>query len=138
MPKATVRATSQATPADSNLPDPQPGLAFGRAYTRWLKARAAMEDPDDPDPDDGHESGMRRKVDLEYERAEKELILAPAIMGWMVWDKIEVFELALRKEMHDGPRRDRFLILALGAIKADLLRLRIGSDPSALENGALQ
>jgi hypothetical protein len=111
-----------------------PGLAFKRAYTHWLKARAAMDDPDMDELDESR----TRKVDLEYEQAEKELILAPAIMGWMVWDKIEVFDLALRKEMHDGPRTDRFLMLALGAIKADLLRLRIGDEPLEVESGRRQ
>jgi hypothetical protein len=136
MPNATVRAAARTLPVDSDLPDPralEPGLAFKRAYARWLKARAAMDDPDDWD-----DESEERKVHLEYEQAEKELILAPAIMGWMMWDKIEVFELALRKEMHDGPRRDRFLMMALGAIKADLLRLRIGDDCLAVENGRLQ
>jgi hypothetical protein len=136
MPNATVRADAQATPTDSSLPDPRaicPHVALERAYTRWLKARAARDDPDSPGDD---ESAGKR--DLEYSQAERELILSSATQEWMVWRKIELFEFALTNEMHDGPRRDRFLVLAFGAIKADLLRLRIGSDPSALENGALQ
>jgi hypothetical protein len=97
-------------------------LAFARAHSRWLKARGTRADPDGPEDDE-----FSRQADLEYEQAEKEMILTPAIQDWMVWKKIELFELVLTDEMTDGDLTNHFLMVALGAIKADLLRLGIGS-----------
>ena len=97
-------------------------LAFMRANSRWLKARVTRADPDGPEDDE-----FSRQADLEYAQAEKEMILTPASQDWMVWKKIELFELVLTDEMTDGPLTNHFLMVALGAIKADLLRLGIGS-----------
>jgi hypothetical protein len=97
-------------------------LAFMRANSRWLKARVTRADPDGPEDDE-----FSRQADLEYAQAEKEMILTPANQDWMVWKKIELFELVLTDEMTNGDLTNHFLMVALGAIKADLLRLGIGS-----------
>ena len=68
---------------------------------------------------------------FEEDRSEKELILTPSMYDWMVWRKIEVFEVVLIDELRNGPRSDGFLMLAFGAIKADLLGLGIGSGGEA-------
>ena len=147
MPNATVRANAQALPKTA----PQPGapsalaqatveletlvaeikdrpgaenlakrIAFDRAYSRWLAARAAR---DNPDAAEDFESANRR--DEECARAERELILMPAVLGWMVWHKFEVFTLCLEEDLRTGERTDHFSLLALAAIKADLIRLGI-------------
>jgi hypothetical protein len=107
--------------ADSN-PLSDAHLAFQRANSRWLKARVTRADPDGPEDDE-----FAWQADLEYAQAEKEMIVTPASQDWMVWKKIELFELVLTEEMTDGPLKNHFLMVALGAIKADLLRLGIGS-----------
>jgi hypothetical protein len=107
--------------ADSN-PLSDARLAFQRANSRWLKARVTRADPDGPEDDE-----FARQADLEYAQAEKEMILTPASQDWMVWKKIELFELVLTDEMTNGDLTNHFLMVALGAIKADLLRLGIGS-----------
>ena len=49
----------------------------------------------------------------------------PAVLGWMVWHKFEVFTLCLEEDLRTGERTDHFSLLALAAIKADLIRLGI-------------
>jgi hypothetical protein len=135
---ADIPNTTNASdfPADSNpLADPsclEARRAFERAKTRWLKARATRDDPDGPEDDE-----FSVKVNLEYDQAEREMILTPASQDWMVWDKIELFERALTDEMRNGGT-GCFLMVALGAIKADLIRLGIGSELPALKSGRLQ
>ena len=80
--------------------------AFERAYYGWLKARAAANNPDCDEDLTGEEI-----------EAERNLMLTPARHPWQVWEKLEVFELELSEEMRDGPRLDRFLMLAFGAMK---------------------
>jgi hypothetical protein len=101
--------------------------AFERAYTGWLIARAAQDNPDLPEDD---ESARHR--DHEYAQAEHELMLMPAISGWMVWHKLEVLALCLEDELRNGTRADSFSLLALAAIKTDLLMLGIGDDEDVM------
>jgi hypothetical protein len=126
MPNATVRANARTTPKSPPTKDAQveeSGVdewsAFERAHSRWLAARSVWENPDG-----FQEESARRRAELE--RAERELILMPAVTHHMVWDKIEVLTHLLEEEAREGRRVDHFALLALAAIKTDLLRFGIG------------
>jgi hypothetical protein len=132
MPNDTVRADARPMPK----PEPERAaapsatdallkhrFAFERAYTRWLTARAARENPDAPDD---NESAEQRGEELT--QAEREFILMPAIYDWMVWHKIEFPSRCMEDELRTGTRSDHFSLLALAAIKKDLLRLGIRND----------
>ena len=87
---------------------------------RW----AAYNNPDGPD-DDEHKDALAKKRD----EAEMALLTAPAPMSFCIWQKWEVLDYLVTTEcLNVGP-------LALGGIRADLLRLGIGRDrvESALE-----
>ena len=99
--------------------------AFDRAYSRWLAALAKWHNPDGMDD----ETGKKRAEELK--RAEREFILTPATISDMVWEKIQFLTICLDEELHLGPRADHFSLLALAAIKADLLALGIGHGRSA-------
>ena len=62
----------------------------------------------------------------ELKNAEREVVFTPATESDRVWEKIHVLSLCLDEESTLGPRADHFSLLALAAIKADLLRLGIG------------
>jgi hypothetical protein len=98
-------------------------FAFERAYARWLTARAARDNPYLPEDD-----GSANARDQEYAQAEHEFVLAPAILDWMVWRKMELLTLCIEDELRTGPRSDSFSLIVLSAIKADLLRLGINDD----------
>jgi hypothetical protein len=95
-------------------------LGFDRAYSRWLAALAKRHNPDGTDD----ETEEKRREELK--RAERELVFTPATQSDMVWEKIQVLSLCLEEESTLGPRADHFSLLALAAIKADLLALGIG------------
>ena len=144
MPNATVRANARP------MPEPKPGsvasirrqtenlksatallkvaqvvdrdLGFDRAYSRWLAALAKRHNPDGTDD----ETEEKRREELK--RAERELVFTPATQSDMVWEKIQVLSLCLEEESTLGPRADHFSLLALAAIKADLLALGIGDE----------
>jgi hypothetical protein len=105
---------------------------FECAYFEWLRARAANHDPARPEDDE-----TRNSLADDEREAQRELMLTPASLPWMVWQKLEVFELELGEEMRAGPRHDRFLMLAIGAIKTDMIRLGICDGISGPE-GAVQ
>jgi hypothetical protein len=52
----------------------------------------------------------------------------PAILDWMVWDKLEVLTLCLENERNWGRRTDSFPLLALAAIKTDLIGFDFRGD----------
>ena len=95
--------------------------AFGRAYARWLKARAAIR---------GDEFTEDNAMALfEDERAAiRELFSLRAVHSEDVWHKFEAFEADLTDERVIGRARESLLMLGLGAIKADLLNFGIGRD----------
>jgi hypothetical protein len=95
-------------------------VRFGRAYARWLHARAALEDPD---ADGSQEAGAARFSALD-EAARSLLITAP-ISDEELWQKWEVLENYVSEDAIQGQALDNRAIMALGCIKADLLRLGI-------------
>jgi hypothetical protein len=94
---------------------------FGRAYARWLRARAVM---DDPDADCSEQAWAARFKALDD--AERTLLVTPPLSDEMLWQKWEVLESFVSCDAIAGQATDNRAIMALGCIKADLLRLGIG------------
>jgi hypothetical protein len=92
--------------------------AFDRAYSRWLAARAAQETVEE------HEAAAKVYADLAA--AEREVVLTPALYDWMVWRKLEILSLIVEDDLRNGERADNFSLIALAAIKSDLIGLGIG------------
>ena len=95
--------------------------AFEALYSRWLAARAACADPTQPDDD---KSANKRHEGRD--EAERQLLVTPAPVRWAVWMKWEVLELALADDYRDGISNEGRSLLALGAIKADLISSGFG------------
>ena len=95
--------------------------AFMVLYSKWLAARAAREDPTQHDEDVC--AGKRLEA---VDEAERQLLVTPAPTPWAVWLKWEVLELGVADDYRDGPRDDARTLLALGAIKADLIAFEFG------------
>jgi hypothetical protein len=96
---------------------------FGRAYSRWLRARAAL---DDPDTDGSEEGGAARFKAVD--EAARSLLITPPIYREDLWQKCEVLEDFVSEDIIQGQAADNRAIMALGCIKADLLRLGIGRE----------
>jgi hypothetical protein len=111
----------QALPEDTEpLSEASPRIeAFGRAYARWLKACAQIEQPDSEDDE------FVKATFAEERAALRELFLVPAGCSETVWAKLAAFEVDLVKEQVVGTARDSILLLGLGSIKADLMNLGI-------------
>jgi hypothetical protein len=146
MPNATVRAKARTMPKPAPAEPPskppfetiesirQRAVAeseearalFGRAYCRWLRARAAL---DDPDVNGTEEEGATRQD--EVDEAARALLVTPVFFDDMVWQKWEVLEHFVSADSIDGCATDNRAIMALGCIKADLVRLGIRNGRSA-------
>jgi hypothetical protein len=123
MPNATVRANARTLPEPTEPPAEHKNYAriqaFSRAYARWLKVRAQIQDPQSEDEDFiGGLFGEERS-------ALRELFLVPAACSEAVWAKLEAFEADLVRERVGGEAKDFILLLALGSIKSDLINLGI-------------
>jgi hypothetical protein len=94
---------------------------FGRAYVRWLRARAALEDPDA----DGSDEASEARFNAVGEAA-RLLLVTPAIYDEELWQKWEVLEDYVSADVIEGQAADNRAIMALGCIKADLIRIGIG------------
>ena len=88
---------------------------FSHAHHAWLKAKLAIQEPSDEDI-----PAERLKVEAE---AERRFFTTPAVFADHVWDKLEAFEEILAHELRAGERTDSILLLALGAIKQDIINL---------------
>src|SRR5579863_5841220 len=82
---------------------------FDHLYADWLKARAVYADPS-LDPSDTVRAAKSDAVDA----AARLLLATPAVLGWMVWMKFEVFDgwLAMGEDWTDNR-----LTFAAGCIK---------------------
>ena len=96
-------------------------IQFGRAYARWLHARAALEDPD---ADGSEEAGAARFSAVD--EAARTLLITSPISDEELWQKWEVLEDYVCEDAIQGQALDNRAIMALGCVKADLLRLGIG------------
>jgi hypothetical protein len=90
---------------------------FSHAHHAWLKAKLAIPEPSDEDI-----SAELLKVEVE---AERRFFTMPAVFADHVWDKLEAFEEILAHELRAGERTDSILLLALGAIKQDIINLEL-------------
>jgi hypothetical protein len=81
---------------------------FGRAYARWLRARAVIA------------WAARFKA---LDDAERTLLVTPPLSDEMLWQKWEVLESFVSCDAIAGQATDNRAIMALGCIKADLMRL---------------
>jgi hypothetical protein len=117
----TVTTEAQALPEETKpLSEASARIqAFGRAYARWLTARAQLEDihVEDEDAVDG--------MFLEERAALRALFLVPAAESEAVWAKLAAFEIDFVKDRIAGEARDCLLLFGLGSIKADLMNLGI-------------
>jgi hypothetical protein len=97
-------------------------IALDRAYCRWLRARAAIKNPD------AEEGEYLRMWNEELEAGAALMsIAAPPNFSDLVCRKIEVFEALLGEELRDGLSTRSILMVALGSIKQDILN-RNGLD----------
>jgi hypothetical protein len=113
---------SDATQAETaeDGPDPEHRAkvdAFRRLHWDWLAAVAAYHDPDAPG-DDKHMGALLGKQDA----AEMALLTTPAPTTWGVWIKWEILDHLVTTDIEDGHLVENRVIVALGAIKADILR----------------
>jgi hypothetical protein len=124
MPNATVRANAKALPEeDDPLSEIHARIEAGsRAYARWLRSFAQIENPHSEDDE------FVKATFTEERAALRDLFLAPAAGVEAVWAKLAAFETDLVRERIVGERRDSVLLLGLGSIKADLMNLGIGGD----------
>jgi hypothetical protein len=91
--------------------------AFQILYRDWLAARACCNDPDAPGGDE-EQAARSRKCDA----VELALLAMPAPSPWCVFLKWEVLERLVASDAEDGNLMNNRVTMALGAIKADVLR----------------
>ncbi len=88
---------------------------FKRLYSKWLRARAALDDPD------SDEDGALR--DDRCVSAARALLMVPAVTPWMLWQKWEVLDEWMSGEDGLPDWDDNRITMALGVIKADIMSL---------------
>ena len=96
---------------------------FQTLYADWMEACAHHQRPI---PKEHDEIDFDRIRSERLETATRDLMTTPAILPWMVWDKITVFEHFLYASGEYADWTDRREVWMLGCIKADLMRHRIG------------
>jgi hypothetical protein len=91
-------------------------MRFEAHYHVWLQCKADKQQPEQVD----EQQNERCKVEAIAERA---FFTVPSVYPDHVWLKIEAFEQVLSHELTIGQRTDSILLLALGAIKQDIINL---------------
>jgi hypothetical protein len=89
---------------------------FEHARFEWLSALCDKHEPEQED----EEQNERCQLEAQLERA---FFTTPAAYPDHVWAKLEALEQALSHELTAGLRNDSILLLALGAIKQDIVNL---------------
>jgi hypothetical protein len=105
---------------DAELDDSKHDL-FARAYVRWLRARATLDDPDADGSDEAGEAHFKA-----VEETARSLLTTPAICDDELWQKWEVLEHLISDDVIVGQAIDNRTVMALGCVKADLMRLGVG------------
>ena len=101
---------------------------FDRLYCDWHTGRAATNNPDLPE-DEPSMNARARRLD-EVERA---LLTTPAPVPFCVWMKWECLDQLMIDEAEFGMNTDNRVLVAVAAIKADVLRFgsaTMGSTPA--------
>ncbi|HKH80246.1 MAG TPA: hypothetical protein VKA03_01275 [Methylovirgula sp.] len=95
---------------------------FEQLYSNWLTARGDHANPAHEDDDEAARLRSNRE-----DEAARLLFVTPAVLPFMVWQKIEAFEFYF---CGDGECRwtDRRQVAFFGCIKADLARFGIGGE----------
>ena len=96
---------------------------FERLHRDYLAAQAACKDPDGPDDDEQRNALFDRQ-----DEAELELLTMPAPLAEYVWTKWEILDRLVTEDAEAGHLANNRAIVALGAIKADILRFGL-KDP---------
>ena len=90
---------------------------FEILYANWHRTRADIYDP--TLPEDDKSASIRTNA---YDAAERELLTTPSPLPWCVWQKWEVLDRYVTDEAYDAQFTDNRVMVALSAIKADILR----------------
>ncbi len=139
MPKSTIPAAAEGLAAKQPSPDASNSSKpfspewkearvrkemehFDQLYMNWLAARADHADPAQPDDD----AADVLRTDREDE-AVRLLFITPAVLPYIVWKKIQVFDFYLCDAEGDCLWTDRRQLVFFSCIKADLARLGIGN-----------
>jgi hypothetical protein len=94
---------------------------FEALYCEWHSSRAAFYEDSLPEDDESTRARSDR-----CDAAERALLTTPAPSDWAIWMKWEALDQIATSDAVAGQYTDNRLILALGAIKADLIRFGIG------------
>jgi hypothetical protein len=119
--KATEKKKEEAAKAEAakaEAPKLEASRAFAQAYRAWLVAKADTENP-------SVEEEEAERFSAALPAAERRLMVTPAAYPDQLWQKLEAFESILGDEVMGGPRINSPLMLAVGALKADLLNLEL-------------
>ena len=114
---------SDAIPAETAeaIPHDRVWLAkltkFERLHRDYLAAQAAYADPDQPDDDEVKEPLSDKK-----HATELALLVQPAPATWGIWVKWEILDRLVTTDAESGHYVENRIIVALGAIKADIIR----------------
>ena len=121
MPKDPLAANAQAMPDDQKVATPDQIAAreaFEAAYCEWLTAKAASCDQSL----DQSDAVANKRYDR-VRAAEIALIATPAPIGWQVLQKLEFVESMIAHNFEAGEPKYPLAILALAAVKADMLAI---------------
>jgi hypothetical protein len=91
-------------------------LRFENAYYNWLSAKTDKQEPEQEDQQQRDSCELEALTELAF-------FTTPAVYPEHVWTKLEAFEQVLSHELTVGQRTDSILLLALGAIKQDIVNL---------------
>ena len=83
-----------------------------------------MADLTDLPEDDVSANSRARKQD----EAERAVLTTPAPLPWGIWKKWEVLDQLMVNEAETGTDADNRVIVAIAAIKADVLRFGLGNN----------
>ena len=124
MSDATVRADAQALPETEEAKraeldiEVSASAAFEKAEARYLRALAAVLDPDD-----GESAEYMKSIYKESDAARRALFLIKSPDNASIWTKLEAFEHHLHNELTVGSSSPAGLMFELGSIKADVFAL---------------
>jgi hypothetical protein len=77
-----------------------------------------------------HQRAAKNRQLSSERSAARDLLVTPATLPWMIWQKWEVLDDYLDTEKRDGVFSDNRTIVALACVKADLMRFRIIEEAS--------
>jgi hypothetical protein len=90
---------------------------FERLHRDYLAAQAAYADPDQPDDDE-----VKDPLNDKRHATELALLVQPAPSTWGIWVKWEILDRLVTIDAESGHYVENRIIVALGAIKADIIR----------------